>query len=219
MSAANWSIEERSDPVIPADSDIDYGDTINAFYCIQAFLQVDVDGTLLEDQVCPKCCGHMTGKGVISLGKMVGKTYVTCEAFRQASAVIRSPVDRPLAFQSVEVCGLRLNWAKRDHRRDMGSVGYLSPLFSKAILGLDSDVCVCDEFILNILCETTLTGTHAAVDHSFDLTVGEIERSVPRLSALRSTLDIHLAWAEPSERNDRRALCLVFIRPGHKHGC
>jgi 2-methylisocitrate lyase-like PEP mutase family enzyme len=48
---------------VSADGDTDYGHAINVDLAVHGFEPAGVDGIMLEDQVWPRHCGHMAGKG------------------------------------------------------------------------------------------------------------------------------------------------------------
>jgi 2-methylisocitrate lyase-like PEP mutase family enzyme len=65
-------VESVSIPVF-ADADTGYGNAINVIRTVRLFERAGAAGILLEDQVQPKRCGHMSGKQVIPAEEMVAK--------------------------------------------------------------------------------------------------------------------------------------------------
>ena len=59
-------------PVI-ADADTGYGNALNLVRAVREFERAGVAAIHIEDQVTPKRCGHLEGKGVISLAEMEKK--------------------------------------------------------------------------------------------------------------------------------------------------
>jgi len=67
---------------LPVDVDIDtgYGNALNVYWTVKNFAQIGAAGVRLEDQVWPKRCGHMAGKGVIPTEEMVQKIKAAIKA-------------------------------------------------------------------------------------------------------------------------------------------
>lgn len=59
-------------PVI-VDADTGYGNAINVIRTVREFERIGVAAIHLEDQTFPKRCGHLEGKHVIPMSKMIGK--------------------------------------------------------------------------------------------------------------------------------------------------
>ena len=66
-------------PVI-ADADQGFGNAVNTFHAIRAYINAGVAGVHIEDQPYPKRCGFVEGKEVIPLEEMVGKLQAAHEA-------------------------------------------------------------------------------------------------------------------------------------------
>jgi 2-methylisocitrate lyase-like PEP mutase family enzyme len=73
-------IEQMVRKIIPAsglpmliDGDDGYGDAKNVTRTVQGYEFLGASALFLEDQVAPKRCGHMAGKKVVPVEKMVGK--------------------------------------------------------------------------------------------------------------------------------------------------
>jgi 2-methylisocitrate lyase-like PEP mutase family enzyme len=66
----------------PVDVDVDtgYGNAMNVYWTVQNMARIGVGGVRIEDQVWPKRCGHMAGKGVISGDEMVTKIKAAVRA-------------------------------------------------------------------------------------------------------------------------------------------
>ncbi|HHE47354.1 MAG TPA: isocitrate lyase/PEP mutase family protein [Candidatus Acetothermia bacterium] len=67
---------------LPVDVDIDtgYGNALNVYWTVKNFAQIGAAGVRLEDQVWPKRCGHMAGKGIIPTEEMVQKIKAAVKA-------------------------------------------------------------------------------------------------------------------------------------------
>ena len=63
----------RTDIPVIADADQGFGNAVNTYYAIRAFINAGVAGVHLEDQPYPKRCGFVEGKEVIPMAEMVGK--------------------------------------------------------------------------------------------------------------------------------------------------
>jgi 2-methylisocitrate lyase-like PEP mutase family enzyme len=72
VDAARRIAGSVSIPVI-ADTDTGYGNVTNVARTVREFEKAGVAGILLEDQVSPKRCGHMSGKEVTSPEEMMAK--------------------------------------------------------------------------------------------------------------------------------------------------
>jgi len=66
-------------PVI-VDGDTGFGEAINAARTVAEFESVGVSGMHLEDQILPKKCGHLDGKGLVSPQDMAEKIRAACAA-------------------------------------------------------------------------------------------------------------------------------------------
>ena len=66
-------------PVI-ADADQGFGNAINTYYTVQAFINAGVAGVHIEDQPFPKRCGFVKGKELVSMEEMVGKLQAARDA-------------------------------------------------------------------------------------------------------------------------------------------
>ena len=79
-------------PVL-ADADTGFGNAINARRTIRDYERAGVAGLHIEDQVAPKRCGHYEGKGLISIGEMVGKLEAMLDARTDPDFVIIARTD------------------------------------------------------------------------------------------------------------------------------
>lgn len=63
-----------------ADADTGYGNVVNVTRTTREFERAGVAAIQLEDQILPKKCGSMKGKGVVSVEEMVGKIKAVIDA-------------------------------------------------------------------------------------------------------------------------------------------
>src|SRR4030095_9949064 len=59
-------------PII-ADADDGYGNALSTMRTVQEFVKTGVAGIHREDQPCPKRCGHIAGKTIVSREEAIGK--------------------------------------------------------------------------------------------------------------------------------------------------
>ncbi|MBH8574905.1 oxaloacetate decarboxylase [Nostocaceae cyanobacterium CENA369] len=76
-----------------ADLDTGYGNALNVMRTIKDAVPLGIAGVLLEDQECPKKCGHFEGKRVISMAEHVGKIRAAVEARGESGLVIIARTD------------------------------------------------------------------------------------------------------------------------------
>ncbi|HYB01530.1 MAG TPA: isocitrate lyase/PEP mutase family protein [Ktedonobacteraceae bacterium] len=76
-----------------ADADTGYGNPINVRRTIHEYEHTGVAGLHIEDQVCPKKCGHMEGKQVIPMDEMVQKIRAAVDARQDPDFVIIARTD------------------------------------------------------------------------------------------------------------------------------
>lgn len=86
-------IARRTSMLLLADGDTGYGNAVNTFVTVQRFEQAGLSGIMLEDQVWPKRCGHMSGKSVIEADEMVEKLRAAVAARRDPGFVIEARTD------------------------------------------------------------------------------------------------------------------------------
>ncbi len=79
-------------PVI-ADADTGFGEVWNVARTVIEMERTGLAGIHLEDQVSPKRCGHLDGKGVIEVGHMAQKVRAAVEAKRDPSFLIIARTD------------------------------------------------------------------------------------------------------------------------------
>lgn len=79
-------------PVI-SDADTGFGGTMNVSRTVIEMERAGLAGIHLEDQVSPKRCGHLDGKGVIPVEQMCGKVVAAVESKRDESFMIIARTD------------------------------------------------------------------------------------------------------------------------------
>lgn len=79
-------------PVI-SDADTGFGGATNVYRTVIEMERSGLAGIHLEDQVHPKRCGHLDGKGVIEISEMVAKLQAAVEARRDPSFLLIARTD------------------------------------------------------------------------------------------------------------------------------
>jgi len=80
---------------IPAivDADTGFGGAENVARTIQELEKAGLAGCHIEDQECPKRCGHLAGKSIVDLEEMVGKIKAAVAARRDPDFMIIARTD------------------------------------------------------------------------------------------------------------------------------
>ncbi len=86
-------LADASELLLMADADTGYGNAVSVYYNVQAFEKAGVAGIMIEDQIWPKRCGHLDGKGVIEAEEMVEKIHAAVDAKKDPDFVIRARTD------------------------------------------------------------------------------------------------------------------------------
>jgi 2-methylisocitrate lyase-like PEP mutase family enzyme len=107
VSACRALVACSSIPLL-ADADTGYGNAVNVWHTVRAFGRAGAAGVMIEDQVWPKRCGHMTGKEVIAADEMVQKIRAAADARIDPDFVIKARTDT-LATHGVAEAIRRLN--------------------------------------------------------------------------------------------------------------
>jgi 2-methylisocitrate lyase-like PEP mutase family enzyme len=82
-----------SDLLLQGDADTGYGNALNVHFTVRGFEDAGMAAVMIEDQVSPKRCGHMSGKEVISADEMVQKVRSAVAARRDPDFVIKARTD------------------------------------------------------------------------------------------------------------------------------
>ncbi|MDA0655564.1 MAG: oxaloacetate decarboxylase [Proteobacteria bacterium] len=73
-------LAERTELPLRVDADTGYGNAVTVHFVCRAFEKAGLASMMIEDQVWPKRCGHMAGKGVIPTEEMVEKVRAAADA-------------------------------------------------------------------------------------------------------------------------------------------
>ena len=90
-------VDAVSVPVV-ADMDTGYGNPVNVIRTVKECVRLGAAGIILEDQVWPKRCGHMTGKSVIATEEHVEKLRAAVYARQDSGLVIIARTDARAPF-------------------------------------------------------------------------------------------------------------------------
>ncbi len=88
-------------PVI-GDADTGYGNALNVKRTIHGYAQAGFAGTMIEDQVAPKRCGHTRGKQVVSREESLARVRAAIDARAEGAdllIVARTDARAPLGFE------------------------------------------------------------------------------------------------------------------------
>jgi methylisocitrate lyase len=75
------------------DADTGFGEALNTERAVRLFERAGVAGIHLEDQVLPKRCGHLSGKGLVDAEVMAAKIRAACAARQDRDFVIIARTD------------------------------------------------------------------------------------------------------------------------------
>ncbi len=75
------------------DADTGFGEAINVERTVRLYEQAGAAGLHLEDQILPKRCGHLTGKGLIPAGSMAAKVRAAVASRRDPDFVVVARTD------------------------------------------------------------------------------------------------------------------------------
>ncbi len=75
------------------DADTGFGEAINVARTVRLYEEAGAAGLHLEDQVLPKRCGHLTGKGLIDTSAMVAKLRAAVDSRRDPDFVLVARTD------------------------------------------------------------------------------------------------------------------------------
>ncbi|MFM7847190.1 MAG: oxaloacetate decarboxylase [Rubrivivax sp.] len=84
--------ERVSTPVI-VDADTGFGNALNTQRTVRAFERAGAAMIQLEDQIFPKRCGHLDGKGVVPAAEMCGKLRAALDARHSEDTLILARTD------------------------------------------------------------------------------------------------------------------------------
>jgi methylisocitrate lyase len=75
------------------DADTGFGEALSAERAVRLYENAGAAGIHLEDQVMPKRCGHLSGKGLVEAETMVAKIRAACAARRDPGFVVVARTD------------------------------------------------------------------------------------------------------------------------------
>jgi 2-methylisocitrate lyase-like PEP mutase family enzyme len=86
MTEAVRRITNACDIPIFADADTGYGNAVNVYYTVQAYIRAGAAGLHIEDQEAPKKSGTLAGRRLITVEEAVGKYKAAVAAKRELDA-------------------------------------------------------------------------------------------------------------------------------------
>jgi methylisocitrate lyase len=87
------TITQATDVPLLCDADTGFGEALNVERTVRLFERAGVAGIHLEDQVLPKRCGHLSGKGLVEAEAMAAKVRAAAHARRDPEFVIIARTD------------------------------------------------------------------------------------------------------------------------------
>jgi 2-methylisocitrate lyase-like PEP mutase family enzyme len=86
-------ITERVSVPVIVDADTGFGNALNTQRTVREFERAGAAMIQLEDQTFPKRCGHLDGKGVVSVTEMEGKLKAALDARQSSDTLIMARTD------------------------------------------------------------------------------------------------------------------------------
>jgi 2-methylisocitrate lyase-like PEP mutase family enzyme len=93
MVDATWRMADAVDLPVWADGDNGHGNITNVRRTVQQFEKAGAASLMLEDQVSPKRCGHMSGKHVVPADEFVAKIKAAVDARKDRDFTILARTD------------------------------------------------------------------------------------------------------------------------------
>lgn len=93
FTAAARAIAAASDLPLVCDADTGFGEALNVERTVREFEAAGAAGIHLEDQVLPKRCGHLSGKGLVDAATMAAKIRAAVAARRDPDFLIIARTD------------------------------------------------------------------------------------------------------------------------------
>jgi 2,3-dimethylmalate lyase len=93
MVDAVWRIADAVDLPVFADGDNGHGNTTNVYRTVKQFEKAGAASIMLEDQVSPKRCGHMSSKHVVPMDEFVAKIRAAVDARTDQDLTILARTD------------------------------------------------------------------------------------------------------------------------------
>jgi len=92
------ALELGKDPIpCIADGDTGYGNAVNAKRTVFGYARAGMAGIMIEDQVAPKRCGHVSGKSTVSFDEAVARVRAASDA-RDEYETLHGPGTGPLVL-------------------------------------------------------------------------------------------------------------------------
>jgi 2,3-dimethylmalate lyase len=93
MVDAVWRMADAVNLPVWADGDNGHGNTTNVRRTVKQFEKAGAASLMLEDQVSPKRCGHMSGKHVVPMDEFVSKIKAAVDACSDSDFTILARTD------------------------------------------------------------------------------------------------------------------------------
>jgi methylisocitrate lyase len=93
VAARAGQIARVTDLPLLVDADTGFGEPMNAARTVQLMEDAGAAGLHLEDQVNPKRCGHLDGKGIVGREEMVRRVRAAAEARRDPGFLLMARTD------------------------------------------------------------------------------------------------------------------------------
>ncbi|MEJ0089634.1 MAG: isocitrate lyase/PEP mutase family protein [Limisphaerales bacterium] len=93
MVDAAWRMTDAVDLPVWVDGDNGHGNTTNVRRTIKQFEKAGAASLMLEDQVSPKRCGHMSGKHVVPMDEFISKIKAAVDARTDSDFTILARTD------------------------------------------------------------------------------------------------------------------------------
>ncbi|AQH02425.1 carboxyvinyl-carboxyphosphonate phosphorylmutase [Burkholderia sp. KK1] len=129
-------IAERVALPVIVDADTGFGNALNVKRTVRGFERAGAAMIQLEDQTFPKRCGHLDGKGVVSMHEMVGKVRAAVDARHDSRTLILARTD------AVAVEGLDAALERAERYLEAGA----DALFIEALRTQEQMIAACQRF-------------------------------------------------------------------------
>jgi len=86
-------ITSAVDIPVMADGANGFGEPLNAYYTVQQYIDAGAASINIDDQACPKRCGHQRGKKIEPMGKMIAKLEAAMDASKNHDFLIIARTD------------------------------------------------------------------------------------------------------------------------------
>ncbi|MEO5667226.1 MAG: methylisocitrate lyase [Bdellovibrionota bacterium] len=93
VSQRAYQIARVTDLPTLVDIDTGFGEPMSAARTVREFEDLGIAGCHIEDQINPKRCGHLDGKGIVAIEDMVKKIRAASNAKRDSNFVLMARTD------------------------------------------------------------------------------------------------------------------------------